>query len=97
MKLTGISNSFIYITVIFLSLESCCCILLDRGQQDKIDFLNGQNCASVKSSNVINRHVHGGRCECRKGEGTLGSPNDGNEIKCFEMGGFDGGTNICLL
>lgn len=92
MKFTEISNSYIYIIASFSYLELCYCILIDRGLRDRIDFLNGQNCHSVKDSDV-----YGARCRCRQGEGTLGSPNDKSEIICFEPGGFDGGRNIYLL
>ena len=96
MKLTGISNTLIYITAIFLSLQLCYCILLDRRLRDRIDFLNGVKCNSVKNSKIINKHIDGGRCECQESDGTLGSPIDKREIKCFEPQGFDGGTFICL-
>ena len=87
MKFTGISNSYIYVTM-FLCSELCYCILIDRAMQDKIDLLKGTTC------DKLNSQLQNGRCTCPTEDETttVASLKDNNEIKCLESGAFHGGT-----
>lgn len=81
MKFTGISDSFIYITAMFLCMELCYCIWIDRALQDKFDVFKGPECTIPQD----------GRCTCLTVDGTLASHIDNSEIKCLESGDFSDG------
>lgn len=91
MKFTGITNSFICTTAIFLCIELCSCFFLNRSERDEFDFLNGQNCDNVPGSNISDARG----CKCKSNKGTLASEDDGS-IKCFEDKYVDESKNTCL-
>ena len=87
MKFTGMSNLFVYITAMFLCMELCYCIWIERALLDRIEFLNGLNCDGVENS-----EVHDGKCRCGTGEPILASHNH-TKITCS---GIPEGTNTYL-
>lgn len=87
MKFAGISNLLTYKTVMFLYMELCYCILIERAPQDRFEFLNKSNCDSVENS-----EYRDGKCRCAEGEPILAS-NNNTQIICSEL---PKGTNTYL-
>ena len=52
-------SSLAYITLSFLYIELCCCIMIDREKRDRIDSLTQQNCDGIPQS-----AYEAGRCKC---------------------------------
>ena len=72
----------------FLCMELCYCIWIDRELQDTfdIDVLNGKECDSLNTDEVdVNS------CICRTSEPIFASQKENSEILCLDKTAFKGG------
>ena len=93
MKFTGIKNSFLYISTMFLSVKLCYCISIERALRDTIYFNNTSSCSYVENSNVTNN-----ACKCTgvedKGVSIVSTLSD---IACLQDKVFKESKNIYLV
>ena len=81
MRLTEISNLYIYITTMTLCMELCYSFWIERAQVDSIKFPKKQTC------DVINSNRDNGACMCQNGVGYIAS-NKEKRIKCVDASSF---------
>ena len=91
MKFTGITNSLICITAMFLCIELCSCFFLNRSQHDVYDLLDGQNCFSESV-----RLGDSQRCKCNERTTIASKPKHHGNIECLEGNNIEGGKNANL-
>ena len=87
MKFSGMSNLLIYITAMFLCMELCYCMLIERALPDRFKFFTELDCDNVDNSDSSN-----GKCKCYEKEPILTS-NNNTKIICSPL---PEGTNTYL-
>ena len=83
-KISVKSKSLVNIISFLLYIESCYCVIIDRGSPDISDSVDSNNCNSIHLSNM-----EAGRCRCSIGPtSSIVSTNTG-QLSCVLNGNID--------
>ena len=85
MKISVKSRLLVNAILFLLYMESCCCVIIDRGSPDISDSVDNGNCESIRNSyfNTVRR------CRCSIGhQSSIVSTNTG-KLFCVANGDID--------